>query len=292
MYIHIHIFILYSFLFIVEFIFTCLYWYAHKNWPPPFGSFMIAHPCSPNNQSTLWWRMHLTNGSDRTRNPSRGRRIPVDCLGSGIPGTKSQGKGPTWPQSSPVRQWQKAHTKTPSNCETSVAKIQGTTFSFGLDGHASCIKLLDWKTNAKGLDSGIWKQFPLPSCRVAVGPIFWARRNETGPRNCGLLNHPKTTGSSSLQAGNLLRGVGARCGVPISPKFWPSKSTSWGWGQKSWSSYGDFGGSDFPILNHLSRFSVMLVSSLFLVALQVRDDRKLITWTAQRPMQADWNFKN
>ena len=157
-----------------------------------------------------------------------------------------QRSGPTWPQSSPVRQWQKAHRKTPSNCETSFAKIQGTTFSFGLDGHASCIKLLDWKTSAKGLDSGIWKQFPLPSCRVAVGPIFWARRNETGPRNCGLLNHPKTTGSSSLQAGNLLRGVGAKCGSLFPRNSDPQNQLLGGWGQKSWSSYGDFGGVGLP----------------------------------------------
>ena len=86
-------------------------------------------------------RMDLTNGSRRARNPSRGGPIPVDWLGSGVPGNKwSQGKGQVQPGhraagflgvmflSNRIR-YGKAHKKkTPSNGETRAAEIQGQPF--------------------------------------------------------------------------------------------------------------------------------------------------------------------
>ena len=56
---------------------------------------------------------------------------PVDWFGNtGVPGTKSQGKGQVQPGRKAAGQIWQSKRKTLSNCETSVVEIQGTTLFF------------------------------------------------------------------------------------------------------------------------------------------------------------------
>ena len=90
--------------------------------------------------------------------------------------------------------------QSPSTGETTVVEIQGQLFFWitvlvGWNG---------WIEKTPGC-KGFWTQefgnnFHFPVVGWPLAPFSGSWPYKTGPRNCGLLNKPKATGSSSLQA--------------------------------------------------------------------------------------------